>query len=82
METCPKCKKLRKLTKHHIFDYHQVKRELDRIYIKPKTDEEHKQYQKMIKALHKQVPKIMICEGCHVKIESGKKPIKVRRLWT
>ncbi len=78
---CPRCKQKKQPTKHHIFSYHQVRKELLRIYDRPVTEEEHKKFQDMIRSMHRKIPKVEICEECHQEIEKKKQPIKVRNIW-
>ncbi len=78
---CEKCHKPDDLTRHHLFNYYQVRRELLKIYETPKNEEEYTILCKKVMNCWKALPKITLCHDCHQELEKNKKEITLKRLW-
>jgi len=65
-------------SKHHLFNYFQVRYQLIKIFGKPKTKEDHDVLHKRAKQCMDQVPVFVIDEKLHKEIH--KKEIKNRQL--
>ncbi len=54
---------------HHFFNYNDIKFRLYRIFKEPSNDEEHKNMQRMIKIIQKNLPQFPLHPDCHKEIE-------------